>query len=261
MILKDTISTSLLNVESISYHIILPANSAVSNTLFWLHGYQESSDEILCKSNLSHYAEKYQTAVILPNLPDTYYMNHPWEHCDTESFFIQEFIPHIIQKYLLPAQRKHTFLAGASMGGFGSLLIGSHYPELFGTIICISGAFVINDILLGNPEVVGDARKTFSHFQKLFGDIPSLNSSSERNPEIAALESLENGSLPPIYICCGKQDMLYSRNQKLYNSLKNSGAEIYITIVEGGHDWNCFNKAVDTLFETFHNSKHNITGE
>lgn len=261
MILKDSISTQLLNVDSISYHIILPTGSAISNVLFWLHGYQESSEEILSKSNLSLYSEKYQTAIVLPDLPDTYYMNHPWEHCDTEDFFIHEFIPHIDQTYHLSAQCKYTFLAGASMGGFGSLLIGSHHPELFQKIICISGAFIIDDILLGNPEVVGNAQKTFSHFQKLFGDITSLSSSMERNPEIAALQALENGTLPPIYMCCGKQDMLCIRNQKLYHTLQNAGADVSFTIIEGGHDWNCFNKAVDTLFETFHNSKHNITGE
>lgn len=247
MIIEGKLQTDLLNVDFVEYCIILPAT--YHKTLYWLHGYKERYRDIICRSHLENFAEKYHTAIVIPDLPDTYYMNHPWENCYTEDFLIQEFLPYICKKYHLPSQYEDTFIAGASMGGFGSLLIGSHFPELFGKIACISGAFIIDDILIGNPEVIGNAATNFSHFQNLFGDIPSLMDCEQRNPMIAAAKALENHTFPSVFMACGKKDMLYTRNVKFRDSLKELGADITWMEMQGGHNWECFNLALEDLFQ------------
>ena len=244
MIVTDTFSTALLNVNTINYRIILP--ETFHQTLLWLHGYKERSEDILSKSNLEQLAERYQTAIILPDVPDTYYLNQTWNDCYTEDFLILEFFPAMCKKYQLPHEKEQTYIAGISMGGFGSLLLGSRRPDLFGKIICISGAFIVDDILIGNPEVIGSP-DNFPHFQRLFGDFSTLDS-CEKNPVAASREALTKKKLPPVYLACGTEDLLYTRNTKLRNLLSESGADITWREAHGNHNWKFFNSILEDIF-------------
>lgn len=254
---NDFLQTNLLNVPGIEYTIILP--TTYTKTLYWLHGRLERSKDILSKSNLikkdnpskpnlEELAQKYHVAIIIPDVPDTYYLNQTWNNCYTEDFLIKEFIPFVTEKYHLSSNKEDTFIAGASMGGFGSLLLGSHHYEVFGKIVSISGAFIIDDILLGNPEVVGGP-DNFPHFQKLFGDIPSLIDSYERNPEVSALLAIENQKLPPVFMACGTEDLLLiKRNEKLFKKLSNAGADVLWKASNGRHDWKYYNSVLEDVF-------------
>ena len=139
-------------------------------------------------------------------------------------------------------------MAGISMGGFGALLLGSRHPELFGRIASLSGAYIINDLLIGNPEVIGSSPNALTHFQKLFGDIPSLDGDMNRNPEAAAQAALADGSLLPVFLACGKDDMLYSRNRRLLARLENAGADVTWAEAEGSHSWGCFETMLPEMF-------------
>lgn len=244
MIVTATFPTALLSTNIIHYKLVLP--SIFHKTLLWLHGYKERSKDILAKSNLEHLAEQYQIAIILPDVPDTYYLNQMWNECYTEDFLILEFLPAMYKKYHLPHQRQNIYIAGISMGGFGSLLLGSHHSGLFGKIVSISGAFIIDDILIGNPEIIGSPNN-LPHFQKLFGDFSTLDS-YEKNPSAAARQALEKSQLPPIYLACGTEDLLYTRNLKLRNLLLKLGADVTWTEACGNHNWNLFNDVLADIF-------------
>ena len=128
------------------------------------------------------------------------------------------------------------------MGGFGALLLGCRHPDLFGRIASVSGAFIINALLIGNPEITGSSPDALSHFKNLFGDIPTLAADAGRNPESAAQEALEKGMMPPVFLACGKDDMLYSRNLRLYRRLQEAGAQITWGEADGCHSWICYEK-------------------
>lgn len=246
MKITATIQTNLLKEHNINYSILLPRNC--QKVLFWLHGYQERAEHLLQHAEFASLSEQYHIAIVFPDVPDTYYLNQPWNQCYTEEFIISEFIPAIIERYHLPNDRNVVLLAGISMGGFGSLLIGSHYPERFGKIACISGAFILDDLLIGNPEVTGSA-VNFMHFQNLFGDIPSLADDPARNPILAAKHALTAHRLPPIHLTCGTEDLLYTRNQKLFHQLASTGAELSWHSAKGNHDWNFFGPAISQTID------------
>lgn len=248
MKLTDTIQTNLLPQNKMTYSAILPSNC--EKVLFWLHGYRERAEQLLQHEDFVTLAEQHQIAILFPDVPDTYYLNQPWNHCYTEDFLISEFIPSVTEKYHLPNKKEQTFLAGISMGGFGSLLLGSHYPEHFHKIACISGAFILDDLLIGNPEVTGVASNV-THFQVLFGDIPSLAEDPARNPGLAAMHALSSHLLPPVYLTCGTEDLLYPRNKKLRQQLQLAGANIAWSDARGNHDWNFFAPAIAQVIHWF----------
>lgn len=199
-------------------------------------------------------AKIHETAIVFPDVADAYYMNQPWNRCYTEDFLIKEFIPYITQKYQLHATQNSMFLAGISMGGFGSLLIGAHNPKLFGKIACISGAFILDDLLIGNPEVVGSFTN-IGHFRNLFGDIPSLADDESRNPLCAIKAIKDKRILPPVFLACGTEDILYKRNAKLCCRMQELRFNVSWYEAPGGHDWKFFYQAILRVFEWLYAAK------
>jgi len=246
MIIKNILQTTLLSVPGINYAIILP--STYNHTLLWLHGYKERSEQLLMHPIFEQLAEQYQTAIIFPDVPDTYYMNQPWNDSYTEDFLIQEFIPYVVKQHDLPSERNSLSIAGISMGGFGSLLLGVHYPEVFGKIACISGAFIIDDLAIGNPEIIGSTANIY-HFQSMFGDILSLADDPSRNPWTAIKTIEDKNILSPIYLACGTEDLLYRRNIRLYRRLQERNLDVSWYTSPGNHDWKFFHQAILHTFE------------
>ena len=245
MINKNRIQTALLPERELSYAILRP--DICKSTLLWLHGYKERSEELLADPLFKQLAEQYQAAIAFPDVPDAYYLDQWWNDCYTEAFLVREFLPHIAEQYRLPMDRNSLFLGGISMGGFGSLLVGAHNPHLFGKIACISGAFILDDVTMGNPEVVGSL-SNISHFKKLFGDIPTLAEDISRNP-LRAIEAMENKqTLPPVFLSCGRADLLYQRNAKLYYRLRDLSLDVSWYEAHGDHNWEFFRPAIVHAF-------------
>ena len=242
MRITEVIHTDLLPEAKIPYSLILPTDP--QTTCLWLHGYRERAADLL--SVLEPLAEQHHIAVILPDVPDTYYLDQPWNACYTERFLITEFLPVVTARHNLPAE--NLCIAGISMGGFGSLLLGSHFPDLFRKIVCMSGAFILEDIQIGNPEVVGTDPNNVKHFQNIFGDLPALGDSVSRNPAVAACHALEAKQLPPVFMACGTEDLLYPRNVKLRNQLTALGANITWMEGAGNHTKQFFAPAMTCAF-------------
>lgn len=234
--------------NTIQYTLLLPESCC--RLVLWLHGRKERAAQILTHPVLEQLAEQYSLAVAIPDVPDTFYLDQPWTGCLTETFLCTEFLPALRAKYSLPVSSSCTAVAGVSMGGFGALLLGSHHPELFGRIASVSGAYIIDGILIGNEEIVGKSPNAITHFQNLFGDIPSLDGDMNRNPETAALHACSEGTLPPLFLACGKDDaLLYSRNQRLRNRLENAGANVTWSETDGGHSWECYKQILPDVFQ------------
>ena len=230
--------------KTFDYTVILPEN--IQYSCLWLHGYKERSCDILRQSHLEELAKQYHTAIILPDVADSYYINQPWNNLYIEDYLIKEFIPFIQTNYQLFSNKASSFIGGISMGGFGSLLIGSH-SNLFSKIICISSAFILHDITNGNPEIVGYHNE--KHFRNLFGDFISLRTSYERNPLVAAQVALQNTQLPSIFMACGTEDLLFERNRNIYHTLVSSNADVTWFEAKGNHNYSFFNQAIVTSFQ------------
>ncbi len=254
MRITDKMITSCfpLGQNTVEYTLLLPEGGSPASCrglVLWLHGRQERAAQILTHPLLEQLAEHHGFAVAIPDVPDTYYLNQSWNRAMTKTFLTSEFLPALQAKYSLPASPSGTAVVGISMGGFGSLLLGSRHPELFGKIASISGAFILNDVIIGNEEITGKGPKALSHFQNLFGDIPTLEDDPERNPEKAALQALADDRLPPVFLSCGTGDvLLYNRNRKLYTSLTAAGADVTWKEAAGSHQWECYEKILPELF-------------
>lgn len=226
------------------YRTILPSSSSAPfRTLYLLHGYGGSSANWLEKSNVARWADEYGLAIVLPDCGDGYYQDNPRTGEQMKRFLGEELIAETRSQFPLSSRREDTFIGGASMGGFGSLLVGSRYSKQFAKIASMAGAFV--------PYILGIGMSA-QYFQDTFGDYESLEG-SDREPFGEALRAIREDRMIPVYLSCGRQDIHLACNHRIRDKLHNAGAQVTLEEVDGGHEWTCFNagfpKAIQWLLD------------
>lgn len=236
-------------------------NKSLKAVLILLHGsifpegsyslYERFPDEL----NLQELCDEYQLMIVMPFITkNCYYISQAG--LDFDCFVADELPDMIHEKY--PLTRKlEIMLGGISMGAYGAALIGAH-TGCFEKIICVSGAFIQDDILIGNPQIWGKSvpgriRKEES-FLNHFMPLSDLGDAIDRNA-VAALSSLaENTTGIRFAVSCGTDDMLYSRNEKLIGKLKEKQILYrFFPVKDGKHDSDCFRKGIEACIECFMN--------
>ena len=138
-------------------------------------------------------------------------------------------------------------LAGISMGGYGAMLTGCHYPQNFSHIISLGGAFIAHDVSIGNPEICGSASNMAAvrYFLSVFGpDVSDLDTSIDRNP-LAAIRCIKDTDNQPLFwLICGKRDLMYTRNLKAPSELSAHGLKFKWHELAGGHTFACFDEGL-----------------
>ena len=123
---------------------------------------------------------------------------------------------------------EHSYIAGLSMGGYGSLLHGMSRPERFAAIGAFSAAVEI-----------------------------SLNMDEEelknRNLDIYYLtdKALEEGKrIPPMYIACGEDDFLYEMNCKYKDALTEKKVDVtWVSLPGYAHEWRFWDIQVEEFLK------------
>ncbi len=107
----------------------------------------------------------YATAKDAPQAPAGFSARDMTKMAETlEKVYVQEIIPGIDKFYRTKADRENRAMAGLSMGGLQTMLIGFNHPELFSYYGLFSAAIIGN--IMDNPKTA---------FNGLFADAASFN--------------------------------------------------------------------------------------
>lgn len=236
-----TLFSNLLN-RTIRVRVLHPGTQNCK-VLFLLHGYGGTEDKWMEHSCIETLALKHNLAVIMPGCGNGYYENtlEPMK-----TFLGEELLPYIWRHFSVSRKREDTYIAGASMGGFGALLVGSHYSYFFSKIACISGAFIIQDVLIGNPGVLGKADPNY--FKKIFGDFETLED-SDRNPIYEVKLAVTESRMCPVYLVCGDKDALKEPNLQIKKQLDQLNVPNECHIFPGKHDWDFCNEQLPSVIQ------------
>ena len=146
-----------------------------------------------------------------------------------ESAFIKDLIPEIDSRFHTITDRSGRFLAGFSMGGYGTLRFALIYPELF----CAAG--LINPALYDpEPPETSSARKV-----GVFGDPYDGDIWKSLNYPVYLEKFLKKNIKLPIYIISGDDDYfnIELHSTLLYEKLRTAGQPAELRIYNGGHTW------------------------
>ena len=174
--------------------------------VYFLHGMGSSHKRFREYTATNRYAMDNHLAIVYISAPMSFYsdMKHGLNYytCITEE------LPVFLKSaYNLDFPREKTFLAGLSMGGYGTLKIGLNHPEMFGAIAAFSAPTnmkQMKDMMKDRP--VG----TVATYVNVFGEDLDMKDTDDPWYLIKKVSELPADQQPRIRSMCGKQDELIS---------------------------------------------------
>ncbi len=198
--------------------------------LYLLHGMGNNHATWTGYTNVELFAEERNIAVVMISAENKCYVNVS----EGDKFF--DFIENELQDFVcgtfpISDKASDTFIAGLSMGGFGTLVHGLSHPEKYAAMGAFSAAVELNPAALSGGEDKGI--------------LP------EYDPKTLAHELVAKGEkLPMMYIACGEKDFLFEANTAFKNQLIDSGIDVtWVTMPEYGHEWRFWNIQVEKFLD------------
>lgn len=152
------------------------------------------------------------------------------EEADYESWIVQE-VPLVIEEAAAAfSLRSPRFLAGLSMGGYGTLRLGAKYGSVYQAISAHSSI------------------TSLSELEEFVEQLPDL--AGREGAGHSVLQAILNNrqNLPAIRFDCGVDDPLLNANRLLHEGLSEAGIEHRYEEFPGGHEWSYWEEhLVDTL--------------
>ncbi len=209
-------------------------------TLYLLHGSADDCDSWIRNTGIERYVQDTGIAVIMPSGKNSFY-------CDAEngesyySYVSEELMAFSRSIFPLSTKREDTFVAGASMGGYGAAKLALDHNNLFSVLGIFSGAiepFQIQERLLGIG--VDEIR-----FDLLFGDKDHYRGSRHDLFHLVDNYAPDNQK-PWVRLYCGTDDIInYDMNVNLAEALTKKGFDTYFNSEEGGHDWAYWDRCLE----------------
>lgn len=251
--------------KTVNYTVYLPNNYVTDDfkypVLYLLHGLWGNNNDWTDskRGDLKAIADKYFNAhpnqkmiIVCPDAGNGWYVNREDGSSLYEDFFFNELIPDVEKKYRCKTDKKNRFIAGLSMGGYGSVVYALRHPELFAACCSMSPALLTDKEFSDMPDKLYK-----SEFQGVFGD--SLKGSSritsswkKYSPHhlIGSYVS-NNQNAVRFRIDCGKSDPLLSGTSVFHDKMTKLGIEHEFIVRPGVHDWKYWQTALPGALEFF----------
>ena len=241
--------TSMCLKRTVQFNAILPADQMTAfyapaklplKTFYILHGYTGSCMDWFLNSELGDLSSKYGLAFIMPDAENHFYVDDMKRRDLYGEFIGSELVEFTRRMFPLSNKAEDTIIGGVSMGGYGALRNGLKYNNVFGHVIAVSPAIIMQELQTATdePNPVGATR---GFYESVFGD---LDKAAESDMDLHWLVNNlhENGAtFPDIYIACGYNDMLVYESRRLDGHLKALGIKHAYEEGHGTHDYEFFN--------------------
>lgn len=226
--------------KNVAVNIVRPAGN-LAGVLYLLHGLSDDESIFMRRSSIERYAERHKLMVVMPNGDRYFYTDTPG--CGRYLSFITKELPKVLAGNLapFPTEREKTYIGGISMGGYGSLKAALRFPEQYGSVMCLSGAF----------DVCGMAEQSFlggrDWWQSILGNVDTVRGSKEDVFALAEQCKNEGAPLPKIHMWCGESDFILDHSRRMYAHLNKLGYDVSYTETPGSHCWDSWDEIMPVL--------------
>jgi S-formylglutathione hydrolase FrmB len=223
--------------------------------IYLLHGLNGHFDNWAAKTKLSRYAADANVIIVMPEGDDGWYTNSASEPNERyESYITEELIPEIDKNFRTIADRNHRFIAGLSMGGYGSIKFGLKYPQMFALVGSFSGALGAAD---WTEKEIGTKGAIAESILSVYGAAGSqTRKENDIFQMIRDISAEKIKILPFIYIDCGTEDFLIKNNRDFVKLLSEKKIPHEFRELPGTHSWTFWDSQVQEflrLRERFQN--------
>ena len=189
--------------------------------LYLLHGMGNNHATWTGYTNVEMYAEERNIAIVNLSAENKAYIDNGVDDFYT---FVSEELPDFVTG-MFPISKKpeDTYIAGLSMGGYGTLVHALSHPERFAAFGAFSAA--TKAVKEGTPE--------------------------RFDPRWLAKKIVEERKkFPKAYMACGGQDFLFEDNKEFRDLLISLGADVtWDEIEQYGHEWRFWDIEVERFLD------------
>jgi S-formylglutathione hydrolase FrmB len=204
-------------------------------TAYLLHGYTGSCDDWFTRHSLGKLSQRNNLAIIMPNAENHFYVDDIQREDMYGEFIGRELVEFTRKIFPLSNAREDTIIGGISMGGYGSIRNGMKYNDIFGHIVAISPAIILDEFTGPEfrPTIPG---ATYGYYESVFGDLDTV---MQRDVDVFWLSQKmkdEGAVFPDIYIACGSNDRLVFESRRFHEHLALLGVPHVFDEAPGTHD-------------------------
>jgi putative tributyrin esterase len=202
--------------------------------LYLLHGLSDDHTAWLRYTSIERYATARGLAVVMPAVGRSFYANEAHGHRYWD--FVSHELPEVVAAFFrVSTRRDDTFVAGLSMGGYGTLKLALTHPERYAAAASLSGAVDVRGLAI-RPDRADIVERVFA---KGFGPGDDLY-------ELVA--AADPAMTPRLYISCGtEEDQLLGANTRLVKEATARGIDVTTDFRPGVHEWGLWDDVIQDV--------------
>lgn len=216
-------------------------------TLYLLHGVFGNYTDWVNGTRLQALANDKNLCVVMPSGDNKFYCDSPISGDNYGKFISEDLVGFIRDTFTVSHKREDTFIAGLSMGGFGSFVNGLRNPDTFSCIAGLSSALIKHKIL-GSKDTLGEDFFTRRQYETMFGVDKIEDYIGSVNDYDALADGLKDAdNKPKIYMACGTEDSLFEMNIAYRDRLIADGFDVTWEQGPGVHNWAFWDEYIERV--------------
>lgn len=212
-------------------------------TLILLHGLSSDETTYIRYTSIERYANEHQLAIIMPNVDHSAYANMVYGHSYYD--YILEIYDYVHQILPLSKKREDNFIAGHSMGGYGTIKFALTQPHKFSKAAPLSAVFQAQHLI--DIDWIDFSAKSIT------GENTDITGTELDTYYLLNRAIASNADIPELLIMCGTEDFLYQNNLEFIHYLDEKGIPYTFEESPGEHNYAYWDKAIKTAIEWFVN--------
>ena len=284
--------------RTMKYNILLPAEYDASDerypVLYLLHGLTQNYTR-WSRLGAPAYAGLFNDLiVVMPDGGNSWYVNYAesagGQRNDWEDHIIEDVIGHVDENFRTISRREGRAITGLSMGGYGSLTLGLHHPEMFISVGSTSGAISYgrdaarrlrgDEARRGNRRQLSPEEQAAREERRRISEarigIEGFSSQTERTPEGRPFLTAEDADaydpfklihqvprerLPHIYLDSGTEDRLIQPARELAQVLFEKDIPFDFMQMPGAHNSEYWTQSVGHIMSIQYEVMRRALGE
>lgn len=218
-------------------------------TLYLLHGGGGNAEDWLRFTSIERYADERNMAVIMPEVDGTCFyadMKYGYPYFT----YLTEEIP-ALAEHLFPVnqERRRRFVAGLSMGGYGSWKWAFAAPQFFGAAANLSGISFVTEIFKEGGFAFDEKQGCNPLVVRNWGSLEALTGSISDSKFWADHAAEQKVNLPALYAGIGTEDFSYEDSRRYLKYCKEKGLEVHSLAISGKHEWMVWDKLIPDFMD------------
>ncbi|MGS0687306.1 alpha/beta hydrolase [Nakamurella sp. GG22] len=204
--------------------------------LYLLHGLSDDDTTWSRRTSIERYVAALGLAVVMPQVHRSFYTDEA--HGSRYWTFLSEELPDVVSGFFRVSQdRRDTFVAGLSMGGYGALKWALREPGRFAAAASMSGALDVAAL-----QQLEELRTDVD--DRVFGGRSVAGTPDDL---FWLIDRFDTADAPALSVSCGTEDPLLESNRRCVSALRAKGIPVDSSFSPGTHEWGYWDREIERL--------------